>query len=175
MLLALNNMLSNKVLMKNCNSVQNLIWTEFIDAKLEIRDKVLANAKSAVHISCDLWSSPNGFALCGIAGYFVDVHYKIRSVLLGLRWMHEAHTGEQIGRKIIGVIEEYGIQQKLGVFIGDNVDSNDIAWREVLSQLHPDRDPAASRSRCLGHIINLAAKAFIFGDNVEAFERGPTG
>ena len=39
-----------------------------------------------------------------------------------------------------------------------------------MSVLHPDRDPKASRSRCLGHIINLAAKAFIFGKNVAAFE-----
>jgi hypothetical protein len=54
MLLALNNMSSDKVLTNNCKSVQNLIWTEFINAKLEIRDKVLANAKSAIYISCDL-------------------------------------------------------------------------------------------------------------------------
>jgi len=28
------------------------------------------------------------------------------------------------------------------------------------------------RLRCLGHIINLAAQAFLFGKNIEAFEDG---
>jgi hypothetical protein len=39
-------------------------------------------------------------------------------------------------------------------------------------QLRPDEasNPGARRSRCLGHIINLAAKAFILGNDVEAFE-----
>ena len=41
---------------------------------------------------------------------------------------------------------------------------------DTLAVLYLDRDPMASRSRCLGYIINLAAKAFIFGKNVDAFE-----
>ena len=40
----------------------------------------------------------------------------------------------------------------------------------VLSVLHLDHDPKASRSCYLGHIINLATKAFIFDKNVAAFE-----
>ena len=84
--------------------------------------------------------------------------------------MTAAHGGEQIAEIIVAVIKEYECVEKLGVFIGDNVDSNDTAWRETLYQLHPGRDPQASRSRCLGHIINLAAKAFLFGKNIEAFE-----
>jgi hypothetical protein len=31
-------------------------------------------------------------------------------------------------------------------------------------------DPATSRSRCLGYIINLAAKAFILGKNTDSFK-----
>jgi hypothetical protein len=50
------------------------------------------------------------------------------------------------------------------------MDSNNIAWRETLRQLAPHRDPSLSRSRCLGYIINLAARAFIFGKSVSAFE-----
>ena len=80
------------------------------------------------------------------------------------------HGGEQIAEVIITVLQDYEIVQKLGVFISDTVDLNDAAWREVLKVLHPDRNPKASRSRCLGHIINLAAKTFLLGKNIEAFE-----
>ena len=68
------------------------------------------------------------------------------------------------------MIKQYGFTHRLGVFIGDNVDSNDVAWRETLRQLNPRRNHVTSRSRCLGHIINLAAKSFIFGKSVTAFE-----
>jgi hypothetical protein len=81
-----------------------------------------------------------------------------------------AHGGEQISKIIIEVAREYRIEDRLGVFVGDNAESNDTTWKETLEVLHPGRDSKASRSRCLGHIINLAAKAFIFGKNVEAFE-----
>ena len=50
------------------------------------------------------------------------------------------------------------------------MDSNNAAQREVLKVLHPERNPKASRSYCLGHIINLAAKAFLLGKNIEVFE-----
>ena len=58
----------------------------------------------------------------------------------------------------------------LGVYIGDNVDSNDNEWKATLMVLHLDRDLKASRSRYLSHIINLATKAFIFSKNVDTFE-----
>jgi hypothetical protein len=84
--------------------------------------------------------------------------------------MTGAHGGDQITEIIIGVVTEYDFTERLGVYIGDNAELNDSVWRITLNVLHPERDPKASRSRCLGHIINLAAKAFIFGDNVNAFE-----
>ena len=71
---------------------------------------------------------------------------------------------------LIGVITDFEFVDNLGCYISDNVDSNDTAWKATLAILHPDRDLVASRSRYLGHIINLAAKAFIFGKNIDAFE-----
>ena len=80
------------------------------------------------------------------------------------------HGGQQIAEIIIDVAKEYAFVGQPGVFVGDNAESNDVAWRETLKALHPDCDPQASRSRCLGHIINLAAKAVLFGKHVRAFE-----
>jgi hypothetical protein len=59
---------------------------------------------------------------------------------------------------------------RLSVFITDNAELNDTAIREILYQLRPELQPKARRSRCLGHIINLAAKAFLFGISTKAFK-----
>jgi hypothetical protein len=156
-------------LVKNGDSVRNWIEDEFVEAKRTIQE-VLRKAKSKIHISCDLWTSPNGYTMCGVASHFIGCQGRCQSVLLALKRMRAGHGGAEIADIIIDVLKQYGIGDRLGIFIADNADSNDVAWKEVLRQLHPERDAVASRSRCLGHIINLAAKAFLFGQNTEAFE-----
>ena len=156
-------------LVKTGNSIRDWVEGDFIESKQLIRE-VLARAISKIHISCDLWTSPNGYAMCGIAAHFIGHQGYVQSVLLALKRMVGAHSGEQIAEVLVDVITDFEIVERLGCYIGDNADSNDTAWAAALAVLHPDRDPVASRSRCLGHIINLAAKAFIFGKNVEAFQ-----
>jgi hypothetical protein len=68
------------------------------------------------------------------------------------------------------VIEEYEIKDLLGYFVLNNASSNDTCVREILKQLRPEFDSKQRRLRCFGHIVNLAAKAFLFGEDAEAFE-----
>lgn len=43
--------------------------------------------------------------------------------------------------------------------------------KAVLSTLQPDvKDFNSRRGRCIGHIINLVVKAFLFSQNTEAFK-----
>jgi hypothetical protein len=83
-----------------------------------------------------------------------------------------SHTGENIAEVVIPNIRAMGItQSQLGFFIADNAGPNDTAIRAILAELYPDlKDPDSRRVRCLGHIINLAAKAFLFGKDADAFE-----
>lgn len=62
-------------------------------------------------------------------------------------------------------------QSQLGYFVGDNASLNDTAVRAILAELYPTlREPDSRRVRCLGHIINLATKAFLFGNDADSFE-----
>ena len=160
----------NDYLVRSGNTIRNWVEDDFIEAKRLIRDEVLAWALSKIHVSYELWTSPNGCAMCGVAAHFIGHEGYVQTVLLALRRMMGPHGGEQIAEIIIEVILEFVFSKRLGVYVGDNAESNDTAWKAVLSVLHPDRDPKATRSRCLGHIINLAAKVFIFGKKVAAFE-----
>ena len=47
--------------------------------KQEIKDQ-LAQAKSKIHFSFDLWTSPNHFALLGIIAHYVDKEGQCQSV-----------------------------------------------------------------------------------------------
>jgi hypothetical protein len=69
------------------------------------------------------------------------------------------------------VLIKNGILLKLGYFIADNDARNDTYIRAILRKHRSNiKDFDSRRVRCLKHIINLAAKAFLFGKNVDVFK-----
>lgn len=152
------------------DTLRNWAIEEYESARLEMK-QLLALSRSQIHISFDLWTSPNAIAMCAIVAHFIGSDYTCQSALLGMKKLKGTHSGENIAEVIIPVLEEYKISDRLGIFVADNIESNNIAIRYILSKLRPDiDDPNSRRGRCLGYIINLAAKAFIFGKDVEVFE-----
>ena len=73
-----------------------------------------------------------------------------------------------MAKSLLTVITDYEISTKIRVFISDNVSSNDVITRTILSRLEINNN-SSHRARCLGHIINLAAQAFILGKDCEVF------
>ena len=134
---------------------------------------LLGTTESKTHISFDLWTSPADDSLLGVIAYFVAVQdgkAVSKAVPLALRHLDEKHSGEVIAEHLGNILSEYGIGgQQPGVFIADNASSNDTAIPTLCERL--GIDPAHRRVRCLAHIVNLAAKAFLFGKSVEAFEQ----
>jgi len=109
--------------------------------------------------------------MLGVAAHFVSLELKNQSCLLALKQMKDSHTGTNIAATLGPILVEYGIVQQLEVFISDKIEVSDVTVRKVLKELRPDiEEPASRRACCMGHIINLAAKAFIWGKDVEAFE-----
>ena len=86
--------------------------------------------------------------------HFIGQYGKPQAVLVALHRMQGTHSSEQIAEVLIDVLREYGFVGRLGVFVGDNAEANDVAWREASNVLHSQRDPEASRSRCLGHTVS---------------------
>ena len=84
--------------------------------------------------------------------------------------MKEDHGGEALADTVVSVLLRYEIQDKLGVFVSDNDPSNDVATKSIVKQLKLEPVWFNRRGRCFGHVINLAAKAFLFGTNTSAFE-----
>jgi hypothetical protein len=151
------------------DTLRNWLDEEYILAKRQVK-QCLSEAKSKIHISFDLWTSPNALAICAVVAHFVNINHQVCNALIGFKRIKGGHAGENIAEVVIPVLEEYEVSQNLGVFVTDNADSNDTAIRAILKSLRPDLNISDRRARCLGHIINLAAKAFIFSKGVTAFE-----
>lgn len=157
-------------MVSSSNTIRNWIMKLFEKQTLVIKRK-LARARTRIHISFDLWTSPNHRSLVGIVAHWLDEDLKKQDVLIGLRRLKGSHSGENLAEVIIPVLQSYNLTSNLGFFIGDNVASNDVAVRCILHSIRPDiKDPESRRVRCLGHIINLVAKAFLFGNDEESLE-----
>src|SRR6202035_3801931 len=106
------------------NTVRQWIINDFKQRRGQIR-KELHLSKSLIHLSFDLWTSPNSLAMLAVVGHFVLHTSEAKSCLLGLRHVEGAHSGENMAQSVIAVIEEYKIKDFLGYFVLDNASSND--------------------------------------------------
>ena len=83
------------------------------------------------------------------------------------------HTGENQARHFWDVVETYHLQEKIGYFTLDNASNNDTTMKCIQTYLQNCGilfDPVTRRLRCFGHVINLVVKAFLWGEDPEAFE-----
>jgi hypothetical protein len=94
--------------------------------------KELSEAHSRILISFDAWTSLSCVAILGAIAHFIDRIGKRRSVVLALRRLQGAHSGENMAEVLLQIFREYGISRRIGFFIGDNAESNDTCIDTVL-------------------------------------------
>src|SRR5579871_1761897 len=147
------------------NTIRKWIIQEFLQRKRELRRELRA-ARSNIHISFDLWTSPNYYAIMAIVAHYIDSDGKRQAKLIALRSLDGEHTGENMAALLLKVFREYKIGSRIGFFITDNASSNDVCIDLVLRRLYPsmsEKQRKRRRLRCLGHVVNLSAQAFLFG------------
>jgi hAT family C-terminal dimerisation region len=159
------------ILPSSHNTVRDWTIRSYHKRKARVKN-LLQKALSNIHLSFDLWTSNNHYAFNAIVAHFVTSDYKVASVLLAFRNILGPHSGENIAASVQQVVQEYEIQPRLGCFILDNASSNDTAV-EMLGKTYKwaKNEHKTRRLRCMGHIINLVAQAFILGEKQEMFEQ----
>ncbi|KAM5528699.1 transposase-like protein [Fusarium oxysporum f. sp. phaseoli] len=142
-----------------------------------IRSCQLTTSMYKKHLTFDLWTSPQKYALLGVAVHFTDALKRPQTSLLALRRLCGQHSGENIGPTLREVLSEYEISaEELGYFTCDNADANDSAVNEIIAALLPDVQPQERRIRCINHIYNLGATSYLEGkikDVLKSFESQP--
>ena len=83
-------------------------------------------------------TSPNCKALLAITAHWTSSTYKALVTLLAIRELNEDHTGENMAEIIYQVAKEYGILDKLGYFMMDNVFNNNTTLMELTLLIQND-------------------------------------
>jgi hypothetical protein len=92
--------------------------------------------------------------------------------MLAFRRHKGTHDGKNIASSIEQVIRGWAIEPKIGACVSDNASNNDTCLDALYLQFprFTAADAKHRRLRCFGHILNLVAKAFLFGDDASVFE-----
>ena len=152
----------NDILHKSGTSIRSGIEGLYSSSQAQIIEQ-LKLSSCQVHLSFDLWTSPNTFSLLGVCCHFMDPKWRIRTVILGIKRLVGSHHGVNIAPLIDDIFQRYQLDKKLGYFVMDNAGDNDTALRAVEKHLLSRGivwNADAHRLRCFGHIINLVAGAF---------------
>ena len=71
---------------------------------------------------------------------------------------------------ILPLLQRFGITgTNLGYFVLDNAPNNDTTLVELSKSM--GFDPKAKRLRCMGHVLNLIAEAYLYGQDASNFEK----
>lgn len=149
------------------NTVRQWIVDRFQEKRIAVKEE-LHTSLSKIHLSFDLWTAENSLAIIGVVAHYLSKDLESRTRLIAMRSIEGPHTGANQAQVIAEVIEDYEIRDQLGYFVTDNAGNNDTAIDSLCDSLGLEAE--SRRLRCLGHIINLAVKAFLYGKNAESFE-----
>jgi hypothetical protein len=144
---------------------------EYYRAAKDVVKHQLHNTVSKIHISCDMWSSPNGHAFLGVVAHWTNDKYTLQTSLIGLPNVRGEHTGTNIAKSLIDVFEQYDICNKVGYMMLDNASNNDttveaIHYELLARGITPTISPLERRLRCMGHIISSSKRCYLGGKSL---------
>jgi hypothetical protein len=159
---------------KSGDTIRAWALEHFKDAKVIVNEHLKCSI-SKIHISCDMWSSPNGYAFLGIVGHWCDIDHNLQTALLALPRVTGAHSGVNIAAALVTALDSYEVSNNLGYIMLDNATNNDTTVESIINELESrgiitSMTALEMRLRCIGHIINLVVKALLFGKDTFALE-----
>ena len=80
---------------------------------------------SYIYISLDIWTSPNRYLILAIYMHFTLYNYKKQKALLALKKV-PGHSRDNQFSILLPVLQDYGIEKKLGAIIADNASLNNV-------------------------------------------------
>ena len=115
---------------KSHHTIRAWVIECFTNQKEKLK-QIIQSARSLIHISCDLWTSPNSLAILGIIAHFINEDGKLQHCVLALKDVIGEHTSENLAVKVLDVVKEWGFASKLGYFMMDNASNNDTMMRAL--------------------------------------------
>jgi hypothetical protein len=66
----------------------------------------LQNAKTKIHLSLDIWTSPNNKPILGIVAHYISDSGVLEQVVLAMKEIKGNHKGENIALVVMGGIKD---------------------------------------------------------------------
>jgi hypothetical protein len=139
------------------------------------RRNVLINsvlpATSSVALTSDIWSGNAKEDYISVVCHYVNADWELQKRVIGLRLIEVRYTGQNIVERIVVVVEEFCLVDKIFSVTLDNASSNSKAMDTLTplfaSYLGPNPSPedpnrlnyTLMHQRCACHIINLIVKS----------------
>lgn len=99
-----------------------------------------------------------------ITGYFIDVNWVYREVLLGFKPLHGAHTSANLSSVLLQTLNNHGIQDRVFGLTTDNASNNKTLLDSLQQAL--SNDVNIIRIPCLTYVIQLSLNQLL--DRIKA-------
>jgi hypothetical protein len=110
-------------------------------------------------LTSDIWTSLHQkTSYISVVAHYLDNSYCLHKLVIGFRVMNDSHTGSAIAKHILGVVNAFGISNKIMSITLDNASSNTNAIESLSPHLHSYIDGYVVHQRCVCHIINLVVQ-----------------
>lgn len=116
-----------------------------------------------------MWTSNNSIAFFTVVAHYINTNMKLQITFISLGRLIGSYPNEVVAEQVIQVIQEYGFEQKFRYFVFNNASSNNTCVEVILGEIQPDLIKKEWKLWWIGHIINLAAQAFLYRKDEEAF------
>jgi hypothetical protein len=139
----------------------------------QLRELVRENQKSILQtlpssaklsLALDCWTSPFKQSFMAITGYFIDKDWEYREVLLGFEHLHGAHSGANLSKVVLDLLQEHQITDRVLSVTTDNASNNKTlieSVHEAIEGLQSSSDVAIIRVPCIAHVIQLSLKSLL--------------
>ena len=117
-----------------------------------------------ISIALDCWTSPFSQAFMAITGYFVDINWVYREVLLGFKPLYGAHTGANLSNVLLETLTDHDLEARVFGLTTDNASNNKTLFDSLQQGLSDDI--IVVRIPCLAHVIQLSLNQLL--DHIKA-------
>ncbi len=155
-------MLRSDLQIVHCTKMITMILSHYKN----ICDQIRMNLKESqrVFIALNVWSSSQRVAYLKVLIYWVNVKFQFREHLIEFTSLDIEHIDCQLMMKLMKILKNYVIKNKLFKIIINNASNNSILkekLEKIMSRCKFQWNRTQNFINCLTHIINLVTQDFI--------------
>jgi hypothetical protein len=128
---------TEQYLIRSHSTIASWVDEEYQRARQSIKFK-LQFSLSRVHFIFDIWASPACGAIIDIYVHLLAPDLCLKHALISLKEMKGAPQGETIAEVVGDLMQWFGLDERLRVFVGDDATSIDTAVRALVRRFKPN-------------------------------------